>query len=275
MANTAYNLDAIKNKINSLTSNNKGAEKAKINWAKFQIGTYDVRFVPLMDVNGNPLAQPFYEVSYYDNKDLSERRFVAPSQFGQEDPIKETAMELAKDKSREAWLVRKKLTPRERYYAAIVIRGEEEKGLQVWELSPKLCKDIYGILVHPDYADEDMFSPESGYDFTVTVSATDKTFNNFPVKEIKLQPRRKSNKLLPKKEQVEALLKTVPNFEAYFRAQIKSPEELVEIRDNFLTVQSADAGADQVTADGTTRGQSEESAKAVASVDAAFSDLDS
>ena len=269
-----YKLDAIKEKIAALSGNQKQGEKQKINWAKLGIGTYDVRFVPLTDGNGNALAQPFFEVSYYDNKDLSERRFPSSAQFGLEDPIKETAMELAKDKSREAWLVRKKLTPKERYYAAIVIRGEEEKGLQVWELSPKLCKDIYGILVHPDYQDEDMFSIETGYDFTVTVSATDKMFNNYPVKEIKLQPRRKASKLLPKKEQIEAVLKTVPNFEAYFKAQIKSPEELIQIRDNFLAMQSGE-NAGETTADGTTRGASEDTAKAVASVDAAFADIDS
>lgn len=271
----AYDLNAIKNKISTIGGNQKSTEKTKINWAKFDIGTYDVRFVPLLDGNGNALAQPFFEVSYYDNKDLSEKRFVSPSQFGMEDAIKETAMELAKDKSREAWLVRKKLTPRERYYAAIVVRGQEEKGLQIWELSPKLCKDIYGILVHPDYADEDMFSVESGYDFTVTVAATDKTFNNYPVKEIKLQPRRKASKLLPKKEQVEALMKGMPNFEAYFKAQVKSPEEMVQIRDNFLSIQSADAAGEQ-TAEGTTRGtsKSDEEVKAVADVDAAFKDIE-
>jgi len=272
---SSYTLNNIKEKITSLTGNQKSTtEKAKITWAKLGIGTYDVRFVGLLDGSGNPLAQPFYEVSYYDNKELSERRFVAPSQFGMEDPIKEAAMELAKDKSREAWLVRKKLTPRERYYAAIIIRGEEEKGLQVWELSPKLCKDIYGILVHPDYADEDMFSADNGYDFTVTVSATDKTFNNFPVKEIKLQPRRKASKLLPKKEQVEALMKTVPNFEAYFKAQVKSADELVQIRDNFLAIQSGEQVAGEVTVEGTSRGQTESSDKAVADVDAAFKDIE-
>ena len=269
----SYNLDSIKQKINTLASNNKSTEKTKITWAKFQVGTYDVRFVPLTDGNGNQLAQPFFEVAYYDNKDLGDKRFVSPSQYGQADPLKEAAMELAKDKSREAWLVRKKLTPRERYYAAIVVRGEEEKGLQVWEISPKLCKDIYGILVNPDYAEEDMFSVENGFDFTVTVSATDKTFNNFPVKDIKLLPRRKASKLLPKKDQIEALLKTVPNFDAYFKAQVKSEEEMVAIRDNFLAAQTGET-AGETSTDGTSRGTSDDSKKAAADVDAAFKDLE-
>lgn len=266
----SYSLEVIRQKINELSVNSKDKEKSKINWAKFGIGTYDIRFVPLSDSNGNPLSQPFYEVSYYDNKDLGDKRIVSPSQFGKPDPLKEVALGLAKDKSREAWLTRKKLTPRERFYAAILVRGEEEKGIQIWELSPKLCKDIYTILVHPDYVDENLFDPYNGYDFTVVVSATDKMFNNYPVKEIKIQPRRKSSKLMPSKEQIESLLKQVPNLEAYFAAQVKSEEEMIAIRDNFLAAQFGESGT--TTENGTERGDID--SKAIADVEAAFRDLE-
>lgn len=272
-----YNLDAIKEKLNALSSPNKknanGETKAKINWWKPEIGTHEVRFLPILDKEGNRYNQPFYEVAYYDHKDLSDKRFVSPTQFGMPDPLKEMHNELAKDRSKEAWLVKKKLTPKERYYAAIVVRGEgnEEKGLQLWELSPKLCKDIYTLLVSPDYQDEDLFSLDSGYDFTVTVSPTDKTFNGFVVKEIKLLPRRKSSKLFGKKEQVEAVMKTMPDFDALFRAQVKNAEELMAIRDNFITAQSASGeGAGSSDENGTYRG---DDGKAIKEVDAAFSDI--
>ncbi len=270
-----YNLEALKEKINSLGSSGKksGDGKAKLNWWKPEIGTHEVRFLPLSDKEGNASPQPFYEVAYYDNKELSEKRFVSPSQYGKRDPLKEVALELAKDRSREAWEVRKKLTPKERYYAAIVVRGDEEekKGLQIWELSPKLCKDIYTLLVQPDYADEDMFSVDSGFDFTVTVTATDKTFNGYVVKDIKLLPRRKSSKLFPKKDMIEAVLKSIPDFEAFFSAQLKTEEELLEIRDNFLAAQSEEPG--EVAETGTSRG-STNSEKATADVNSAFADLD-
>lgn len=278
-----YNLDAIKEKLNSLTSVKKaagtsGEQKAKINWWKPEIGTHEVRFLPILDKEGNRHSQPFYEVAYYDNKDLSEKRFVSPSQFGQPDPLKSMAMELAKDRSKEAWMVRKKLTPKERYYAPIVVRGEgnEEKGLQLWELSPKLCKDIYTLLVSPDYQDEDLFSTDNGYDFTVTVSPTDKTFNGYVVKEIKLLPRRKSSKLFPKKDQVEAVMKQMPDFDAFFRSQVKSEDEMNAIKDNFLTLQMAEASgevAGTVSENGSSRGGGNMD-KVVKDVDSAFSDME-
>lgn len=138
----SYNIEALKAKISALSGPTKavgsGETKAKLTWWKPQIGNYDLRFIPLLDENGQPLSQPFFEVGYYDAKELSEKRFVAPGQFGGEDPLKIVAQELAKDRSREGWLIRKKLTPRERYYAAVLIRGEEDKGVQVWEMSPQV-----------------------------------------------------------------------------------------------------------------------------------------
>jgi len=277
---STYNLDSIKEKITSLTSaaekkaGTGGGERAKINWWKPEIGSHDIRFLPLLSADGTPNPQPFFEVSYYDSKELTEKRFVAPAQFGGTDPLREAALEYAKDKkNRSSWLAWKKLTPKERYYAAVLVRGQEEKGVFVWELSPKICKDIYAILVHPDYAEEDMFSTENGYDFTLTVSATDKTFNGYPVKDIKLQPRRKSSKALPKKELVETVMKQIPNFEAYFKAQVKSEEELLQIRENFIAMQTAaELG---VTSEGTVRGtDSAQVQKSTAAVDSAFADLE-
>jgi len=248
-----YNLDAIKAKINQLSGANKGGgakgDRAKVNWWKPQLGQHNIRFLPFTDKNG----QPFQEVSYYDSKLLSERRFVVPTQFDMEDPIFQMLTELRKDRSKEAWKIWKNLQPRERYYAPILVRGEEDKGAQIWELNSKLLKEIYSVLAHPDYKDENLMHPENGYDFTVTVSPTDKTFNGNPVKEIKLQPRRKPSVLSENEQEKEKILKGIPNLEAYFKAQVKSPEEMKTMLENFLAgnseVESEEASPQDV-ADG-------------------------
>lgn len=230
----AYNLDAIKAKINQLSGANKGGgtgkNRAKINWFKPALGQHNIRFLPYSDQNG----QPFQEVAYYDSKLLSDRRIVTPTQFGMEDPIMELYTELKKDRSKEAWQLWKNLQPKERYYALIIVRGEEEMGPQVWELNSKLVKDIYVILAHPDYKDENLMDVENGYDFTVTVSPTDKTFNGNPVKDIKLQARRKSSPLADSEASKEKILKNMPDLVAYFKAQVKSKEEMAQIIENFV-----------------------------------------
>lgn len=234
-----YNLKAIKDKIEQLSNPKKsgggggqgnGSKFPKMNWFKPGLGQHDIRFLPYTDANG----QPFQEVAYYDSKLLSEMRFVAPTQFGLKDPVLELLTELKKDRSKEAWTLWKNLTPRERYYAPIVVRGEEEKGVQIWELNSRLVRDIYGILAHPDYKDENLMDPEKGYDFTVMVSPTDKTFNGNAVKEIKLQPRRKPSPLAAKDSDREKLLAGIPNLESYFKSQVKTEEQMNTMLENFM-----------------------------------------
>jgi hypothetical protein len=279
----SYNIESLKKKI-AILQGQKPEQKEKKDlpkfvWFKPQVNkSYDVRFLTLTDKDGNPLEQPFFEVSYYDNTELAKRRFVAPSQFGKPDPIKDMVLELAKDRSKEAWFMRKKLTPKERYYAAMIVRGGtsdvsgeikpvSEDTVVIWELTPKLCKDVYAILVHTDYVDEDLFSLENGYDFTITVNPTDKLFNGHPVKEIKMQPRRKSSPLTKNKKDVEKITSQVPNFYNYFDSQVLDEEKMQETLQAFLS-----GKADGDTDDTSERGEID-MASALSDIDKQFAGL--
>ena len=201
--------------------------------------TFNVRFLPYQDQN----EQPFQEVSYYDNKSLSPFRLVAPAQFGLEDPIAELVMELRKDrKNKEAWKVIKPLLPKPRYFAPVFVREEADKGVQVWELSPTVCKDIYGVLVSEDYRDEDVTSPEKGFDFQVTVSPSGKTFTNpdtkivYPVNDVKVLARTKSTRLAKTDEEVRKLVGSIPNLLDIFTKQCKSADELKGMLEGYLAI---------------------------------------
>ena len=201
--------------------------------------TFNVRFLPYQDQN----EQPFQEVSYYDDKSLSPYRLVAPAQFGLEDPIAELVMELRKDrKNKEAWKVIKPLLPKPRYFAPVFVREEADKGVQVWELSPTVCKDIYGVLVSEDYRDEDVTSPEKGFDFQVTVSPSGKTFTNpvtkivYPVNDVKVLARTKSTRLAKTDEEVRKLVGSIPNLLDIFTKQCKSADELKGMLEGYLAI---------------------------------------
>lgn len=232
----SYDIEAIKRKIavlsgnksSSLTTENKN--RPKLTYWKPQIGQHDIRILPYKDSNG----QPVQEVSYYDSRLLSERRFVAPAQFGMVDPIFEMLTDLRKDRSKTSWKLFTQLRPRERYYIPILVRGEEAKGVQLWEFNSKMLKDLYAIFAHPDYAEEDLTHPDLGYDFTITVTPTEKTYNGYAVKDIKLQPRRKPSPISTTESEKTKILANVPNLEEIFKSQVKDPEQLNEIIENFL-----------------------------------------
>lgn len=271
-----YDLSAIKAKLGQLTAPKKGSstEDSKFTWWKAVEGTHDVRFLPLLNDDGTANPQPFFEVVYYEDKGFTERRFVAPFQFGLPDPIQAYSLELAKNKrDTPTWKKWKRTQPKERYYAAVLVRGEEEKGVQVWELSPKLCKDVYAFLVSPDYEDDDMFSPEKGFDFCVAVTPTDKTFNGYAIKDIKITPRRKDSKLAKDKDQIAALLAKVPNFEAFFKSQLKTIEEYTTMIESFHVYETEEVVGEK-TPQGTSRGKIQDNAKVAADVNDAFADLE-
>lgn len=233
----SYNIDSIKAELEAklqpkaaATNNTSGG--SKITYWKPTMGEHDIRFLPYKDLNG----QPFEKLSFYEK--IADRRVLAPSSFGLPDPISEMFATRRVDKDKEAWQITKNLKAKERYFAVIVVRGEEEKGPQVWEFSENMKTEIYKTLAHKDNVDEDMFHPETGYDFTVSVTpemenGKPRMFNGYPVKNISLTPRKKPSKLGTAKE-IEAFLKAMPNIREVFTAQVKKPEELLVIAENYV-----------------------------------------
>lgn len=282
----AYNLDAIKQKIADLNGGRRPGDKKKANrpkltWFKPQLGpnnspnSYEVRFLPYTDQNG----QPFQEVSYYDNKQLYKFRLVAPAQFGMDDPIFELLDELRQEGTRDSWRLWGTLRPKDRFYAPILVRGEEDKGVQIWELNAKILKDIYSVLAHPDYADENMMDPEEGFDFTLNVTDSGKKFNEWTIKNYDIQPRRKPSKLASTAKVRAEIVDSVPKLEDYFKSMVKDSEFLTKIVENFV---AAKAGTDEESETKesepaeTSRGRKagDDDAKVMKSIDDAFDDLD-
>lgn len=207
--------------------------------------TYNIRLLPYQDQNG----QPVQEVNYYDDKTLSSFRLVSPAQFGMEDPVAELVTDLRKKdrNGKNSWNIIKKLLPRPRYFAPLIVREEMEKGPQVWELSPTVCKDLYAVLVSEDYRDEDVTDPKKGRDFQVTVSPSGKIFKapngkEYPINDIKLMVRGKTSPLSTKEEQASGWLAATPKLQDIFKEQVKAPAELKGLLEDFMS--SGQSGAE-------------------------------
>jgi len=242
----AYNIKNIQDRFAVMSGEKKASAKKGPPFSQWKptltedgkSRTYNVRFLPYQDQN----EQPFQEVAYYDNKALSSFRLVAPAQFGLPDPIADLVTELRKKRNdKSAWNVIKGLLSKPRYFAPVLVREEAAKGVQVWEISPTVCKEIYAILVSEDYHDEDVTSPEKGYDFQVTVSPSGKTFTQpgtgktFPVNDVKVIARTKPSKLASKPEEAEKLIASIPNLQEIFAKQVKTQEELETMLETYLS----------------------------------------
>ena len=164
------------------------------------------------------------------------------------------------------------LRPKETYYAPVIVRGEEDKGVQVWELNNSRLKDIYAILAHPDYMDEDLLDPESGRDFTVTAVETDRVFNGNAVKEYTVSERKKASKLAATAPARKELIESIPDFESYFKGRVRDTAFYQTMLENAL---AGGPAGNSKTDEGTSRGVEEavSDTKATKDIESAFDDL--
>jgi hypothetical protein len=153
------NLDAIKKKLESMqkTTNSGGNNYPKSRRFKPSVGKQTVRVVPFK-YNKD---YPFTEMKFYYG--IGSRKVIAsPLNWGEKDPIAEFAKQLRGTNEKENWRLAKKLDPKTRIFAPVIVRGEEAEGVQMWEFG----KEIYEAFLQ-------MASDEEVGDFTDIVNGRD------------------------------------------------------------------------------------------------------
>ena len=158
----AIDFDAIRKKLNALSGQNK---KSSVTWRPEEGKDYNVRIVPIPNNGGQPFVDRWY---YYGIGGEKASAILAPYQFGKKDPIQDLITKLREDDSDASKELAKKLYPKMRTYAAVIVRGEEEKGVRLWSFGKMIYQDLLKLMLDEDYGD--ITDPESGRDIKVTVT---------------------------------------------------------------------------------------------------------
>jgi hypothetical protein len=143
---------------------NKGSQqREKIDYTKIffkpKPGKYQVRILP----NAYDKAWPIREVQFHYG--FSKGPILALSNWGEADPIADFAKQLRKSADREDWQLAKKIEPKSRYFAAVIVRGEEHLGTRLWEFGKLTNDQLVGIAADDDYGD--FTDITDGRDFTI------------------------------------------------------------------------------------------------------------
>jgi hypothetical protein len=96
---------------------------------------------------------------------FSKGPILALTNWGEKDPIAEFAKNLRKSSDKEDWQLAKKIEPKLRYFAPVLVRGEEEQGARLWEFGKLIYEQLLGIAADEDYGD--FTDITDGRDFTV------------------------------------------------------------------------------------------------------------
>ena len=137
-------IDAIKSKLATLQS----TSNTKDNFWKPEPGKQVVRVVPYKHNKDNPFIELFFHYNLGNNK-----TYLSPLSFGRPDPVAEFADKLKSTGNKDEWIQGKRLEPKMRTFAPVVVRGKESEGVKFWGFGKTVYQELLGVIADPDYGD--------------------------------------------------------------------------------------------------------------------------
>jgi hypothetical protein len=220
-------LNTIKSRLSALQSSGQKKEKVDYTltqWKPKSEGKYQIRIVPSKLDKSNPFKEVYLHYGY------AKFPIYALTNWGEKDPIVEFAKQLRGTNDRENWSLAKKLDPKMRVFAPVIVRGEEDKGVRLWEFGKEIYLQLLGLAEDEDYGDFTDIS--EGFDFTLEALMGD--IGGRQGLKSSIRPKRKTSALSEDAAQIEMWLEEQPDIlemQAKFK---KSFDELKTILQNFL-----------------------------------------
>ena len=201
-------LSQIKNKLAALQQKSSGGgnKLSEIIW-KPSIGKHSIRMVPSVYNKQWPFKEIFFHYG------IGNRTMISLINFDEKDPIVEFASQISKTNDKENWQLAKKLQPKMRVFAPIVVRGEEDKGVRLWEFGKEVYMELLAILEDEDVGD--FTDPVEGRDLTVDTVGPDQSGRAYNKTSVRV--RTKITPLSTNAEEVKSLLETQPDPSSIFK----------------------------------------------------------
>ena len=220
-------LNLLKNKLSALQSSGQKKEKVDYTltqWKPKGEGKYQIRIVPSKLDKQNPFKEVFVHYGY------AKFPIYALTNWGEKDPIVEFAKQLRGTNDRDNWSLAKKLDPKMRIFTPIIVRGEEDKGVRLWEFGKEIYLQLLGLAEDEDYGD--FTDINEGFDFTLEAVMGD--IGGRQGLRSSIRPKRKTSVLSEDITQIEKWLEDQPNILEMQSKFKKSFDDLKAVLTNFL-----------------------------------------
>jgi len=194
-------LNEIKNRLNSLQA--KAAprgERKNVFWRP-EPGKQTVRIVPNVYNKTNPFTEAFF---YYG---IGNRVMISPTNFGEKDPIAEFAKQLRQTSDKDNWRLAKKLDAKLRVFAPVIVRGQEDEGVKLWQFGKEMYMEFLNLADNEDIGD--FTDVATGRDITVTTVGPEVTGTSYNKSSI--MPKVKETPLSADATEVNDWLENQPN----------------------------------------------------------------
>jgi|ETNvirnome_2_300_1030623.scaffolds.fasta_scaffold23145_1 hypothetical protein len=213
----ALDLDAIRSKLNKLE---KTTTRQNILW-KPSPGESMVRLVPYQ--HGN---DPFVEL-YFCYNIGKVRTILSPVTFGKDCPINEATTNLRATGNKEDFELARKISPKLRIYAPVVVRGKESEGVKFYGFGKTVYQTMLNYFLDADYGD--LSHATKGRDITIKYTAPNSA-NTYGSTEIRPKPNQ--TPLMESVDEAKKLIESVPHINEIFEE--KSYEDVEKVWQAFL-----------------------------------------
>jgi len=217
-------------------------------------GEQTIRLVPTAD--GDPLKDFWFHYNLGDTPG-----FLSPKKnFGEDDPLDSFIRKLFNEGTEDSIKMAKNLMARQRFFAPVIVRGEEDHGPRMWGFGKMVYEQLLNLFLNPEYGD--ITDPDAGTDLVIHYGKP--AGATFP--QTKITPRRRSSALCSDgdAERCAEWLDNIPELDTLFER--KTPEEVGTLLDSYLLDESGTEEASSET-------QMYNTEATTTSVDSAFNEL--
>jgi len=220
-------LNLIKSKLSALQTSGQKKEKVDYTltqWKPKGEGKYTIRVVPAKSDKQNPFKEVLVHYGF------AKFPIYALTNWGEKDPIVEFAKQLRGTNDRDNWSLAKKLDPKMRVFVPIIVRGEEDKGVRLWEFGKEIYLQLLALAEDEDYGD--FTDINEGFDFTLEAVMGD--IGGRQGLKSSIRPKRKTSVLSEDITQIETWLEDQPDILEMQSKFKKSFDDLKAVLTNFL-----------------------------------------
>jgi hypothetical protein len=143
-------LSKLKQKLDTLQSKPQGGQKTDYSLIYWRptVGKQQIRIVP----SAYDASNPFTELKFYYG--ITNKVMISPSNFGEKDPIALFAGKLREGEyNKENYVLAKKLDAKNRVFVPVVVRGEEDKGVRLWQFGKLVYEELLALAVDDEIGD--------------------------------------------------------------------------------------------------------------------------
>ena len=221
-------LDVIKQRLNSLQkpANNSNNNGKSLFWRP-SVGKDQIRIVPSKFNKATPFSELYFHYG------IGKPVMISPINWGEKDPMVEFAKQLRQTDNPENWKLAKKIEPKVRYFAPIIVRGMEDEGVKIWQFGKELFETFLQLAVDDEVGDYTDIS--QGRDIKLTTVGPEVTGTKY--NRTTASPSMKVTSASDDASQVENWLENQRDPKEVFKRY--SFEEMKESLESFLTPEDA------------------------------------